>query len=37
MLLLKPDPNKPDSKNICHTRPPSGRREGTKDIFIVFS
>jgi hypothetical protein len=37
MLLLKPDPDKPEPKNICHTRPPSGRREGTKVIIIIFS
>ncbi len=37
MLLLKPYPKKSEPKNICHSRPPSGRREGTKDILIDFS
>jgi hypothetical protein len=36
MLLLKPDPDKSEPKNIRHTRQPSGRRNGTKDIFIIF-
>jgi hypothetical protein len=33
-MLLKPDPNKPEPKNICHTRLPDGGRDGTKDLFF---